>query len=82
MVIDKSERWWRGSEPADLHEYLVAFTADGYPADEIRDCVCRGCGGRTFGLCAGRHEDVVLDVRRDRHGPRRAQRNAARGASA
>lgn len=50
MVIDKSGTWWRGSTPADLHEYLVAFTAESHPADEIRDCVCSGCGGRVFGL--------------------------------
>ena len=31
------------------------------------------CGGRTIGLRPGRHEDVVLDVRRDGRGSRRAQ---------
>lgn len=50
MVIDKSGTWWRGEDLADLHAYLVAFTAEGYPADEIRDCVCGRCGGRVFGL--------------------------------
>jgi hypothetical protein len=50
VVIDKSGTWWRGSEAADLREYLVAFTAGGYPADEIRDSECSGCGGRVFGL--------------------------------
>ena len=31
MTIDKSGRWWRGTEPSDLDAYLVAYTADGYP---------------------------------------------------
>jgi hypothetical protein len=50
VVIDKSGTWWRGNQPADLHEYLVAFTTDRYQADEIRDSVCSRCGGRVFGL--------------------------------
>jgi hypothetical protein len=50
VVIDRSGTWWRGDDPRDLHDYLVAFTAEGHPADEIRDCVCSRCGGRVFGL--------------------------------
>jgi hypothetical protein len=50
VVIDKSGTWWRGEDLADLHAYLIAFTAEGHPADEIRDCVCGSCGGRVFRL--------------------------------
>ena len=33
MTIDKSGTWWKGTEFADIAEYLRDVTADGYPAD-------------------------------------------------
>jgi ribosomal protein S27AE len=47
MTIDTSGKWWKGTDFADLAEYLRGFTADGYPADEIVQSVCT-CGHTRF----------------------------------
>ena len=49
MTIDKSGRWWRGTEPSDLDAYLVAYTADGYPVSRVIHAVC-ACGERAFAV--------------------------------
>lgn len=49
MSIDTSGEWWKGSEAADLIEYLKAATAEGYLVDEIRPALCR-CGCDRFQL--------------------------------
>jgi hypothetical protein len=50
MAIDRSGTWWIDENAADVEEYLRQYTADGYPADEFRQCACGKCGGRLFGL--------------------------------
>jgi len=30
MSIDKSSKWWVGTEPEDIKEYLEAYSADGH----------------------------------------------------
>ena len=42
MVIDATGKWWKGSEPKDLKEYLEALSADQYPIDifTLRKCEC------------------------------------------
>jgi hypothetical protein len=50
MAMDRSGRWWIGEDVAGVEEYLREYTADGYPAEEIRQCTCGTCGGRVFGL--------------------------------
>ena len=47
MTIDRSGKWWRGSNPNDIEEYLSEYTADSYPTNEFRHCRCR-CNGETF----------------------------------
>jgi hypothetical protein len=57
MVIDDAGDLWTGSEPADIAEYLVAYTSteDGYPATAFRQLVCP-CGSNRFRLVrAGSH---------------------------
>ena len=49
MTIDKSGQWWKGTEFADVAEYLRDQTADGYPADEVVQSVCT-CGHTVFRL--------------------------------
>ena len=48
MTIDRSGQWWTGTEPADIDDYLTAFTADGYPATRVVHSVCAECQGQTF----------------------------------
>lgn len=47
MTIDKTGKWWVGTEPADATDYLVAYEAEGYAVDETRICRC-SCGSVTF----------------------------------
>src|ERR1051326_2640348 len=51
MAIQKSTEWWIGSEPADLHAYLAAFTRSNgrYPATLYRPARC-ACGSERFEL--------------------------------
>lgn len=50
MSIDKSDKWWRGSHASDIADYLVAYTADGYPATHVVHARCAKCGGNAFSL--------------------------------
>ena len=68
MTIDKSGKWWKGTEFRDIAEYLRDQTADGYPADDIVQSVCvcghtvfrlegdqdEGCARRTCAACGTR----------------------------
>src|SRR5215475_5520149 len=56
VAIDESGTWWRGENIDDLVEYLERYTAEGYPATDIRESVCGTCGGRVFGLRADQDE--------------------------
>jgi hypothetical protein len=49
MPIDRSARWWRGADFADLAEYLRIETAEAYPADTVVRAAC-ACGGGVFAL--------------------------------
>jgi len=49
MTIDTSGKWWKGSEPEDLDEYLRELTASGYQTTEFRLSKCQ-CGGIRFFL--------------------------------
>jgi len=51
MGIDKSGKWWVGTSPSDIKEYLEAYSSEGYPAQEFRQAKC-ACGGVTFELFA------------------------------
>ena len=51
MSIDKSGKWWIGSSPDDIREYLEAYSADGYQVSEFRSAKC-SCGGDEFRLAA------------------------------
>lgn len=55
MSIDKSGKWWVGTRPEDIKEYLEAYSAEGYPTSEFRKSKC-GCGSEVFELWADDEE--------------------------
>ena len=55
MTIDTSGKWWVGSDPEDIREYLDAFTEESYPMNEFRLARCN-CGGLVFRLEADTFE--------------------------
>jgi hypothetical protein len=69
MTIDKTRKFWVGTEPADAAEYLVAYEAEGYAVHETRICECHcgsvafrfeadrngGCAQRTCSTCGAKH---------------------------
>ena len=58
MAIDKSGRWWVGSTPTDLKEYLSEYMAQGYGLSEFRLCQCV-CGSAVFRLHADDENGVA-----------------------
>jgi hypothetical protein len=48
MTIDRSGASWIGTSPADIDEYLTAFTSDGYPATRVIHASCSTCQGTAF----------------------------------
>jgi hypothetical protein len=51
VSIDKSGEWWKGTSSTDIKEYLEAYSAGNYRADEFRLAKCE-CGRDTFRLTA------------------------------
>jgi len=51
VPIDKSGEWWKGSEYADLQEYLGLLDTEGYLVERVVQSVCT-CGGIVFRLQA------------------------------
>lgn len=49
MTIDTSGKWWIGSTPEDLNEYLQALSHESYPIDAFRLSRCN-CGSTVFNL--------------------------------
>lgn len=50
MTIDKSGLSWRGSDAADIDEYLSAYSASNYPVARVVHARCAQCGGSVFSL--------------------------------
>lgn len=61
MAIDKLGKWWVGSEPYDIEEYVRAYSSDGCKTDEFRLAKC-ACGSTEFGLWADDNEGVAKRV--------------------
>jgi hypothetical protein len=51
MSIDRSGKWWVGTDAGDIQEYLKAYSSDSYPIAEFRKATCT-CGGDAFLLLA------------------------------
>lgn len=58
MAIDTSGKWWIGSDPMDIREYLQAYSQEGYPTSQFRLCECT-CGSKTFKLEADDNEGAA-----------------------
>lgn len=51
VTIDRSGRWWTGSEPGDIEEYLADLTAGQVDAAvTFSRSQCRNCGSEVFAL--------------------------------
>jgi hypothetical protein len=50
MTIDKSGKFWKGTDAADLDEFVPAFAAGGYAVERMVHSRCADCGGTTFAL--------------------------------
>lgn len=55
MTIDTSGKWWVGSEPGEIKDFLEAYTEEEYPATEFRLAKC-SCGSLDFHLEADDEE--------------------------
>ena len=58
MTIDRSGKWWIGSEPQDLEAYLKAWTEEGYGIQAFRLARC-SCGSERFELEADENEGAA-----------------------
>ena len=56
MTIDKSGKFWKGTDAADLDEFVPAFAAGGYAVERMVHSRCAECGGTTFALRADDEE--------------------------
>ena len=54
-MIDRTGKWWIGTEAADVEEYLRGYTEGGYPADHFEAARC-ACSAAVFRLDADRDE--------------------------
>ena len=61
MAIDTSGKWWKGTNFADLAEYVRLLTNDGYPAEHVIQSICV-CGNSTFHLLADQDAGCVQRV--------------------
>jgi hypothetical protein len=61
MAINTSGKWWVGSIPEDLKEYLGAFSSDGYLTHEFRLAKCQ-CGSEDFYLWADDGEGTAKRI--------------------
>ena len=69
MTIDRSGKWWVGTEADDIQEYLRAYEAEGYAVHETRMSKCNcgsdefefeadpaeGCARRICAVCGAKH---------------------------
>ncbi|CAN7191581.1 hypothetical protein [Mesorhizobium sp. LjNodule214] len=58
MTVDTTGKWWVGSEPSDIAEFLRGYASEGYEVDEFRLARCR-CGFTSFLLDADDDEGVA-----------------------
>src|SRR5882672_4189821 len=58
MSIDTSGKWWVGTDPQDMKEYLEAYSEEGYKVQEFRLSKCQ-CGSLEFQLDADDTEGVA-----------------------
>jgi len=57
VAIDRSGKWWKGSDEADALEYLAALEPGGYPVDEVLPQSCE-CGGTSFHVYRNQDDEL------------------------
>ena len=62
MAIDRSGKWWKGTEPADLDEFLSAYSAGGYPVAKAAHARCGLCGREEFAVLVDDEEGCAVRV--------------------
>lgn len=50
MAIDKSGKWWRGTEPGDLAELVADYAPASRPVSRVTLASCAQCAGIRFGV--------------------------------
>ena len=58
MTIDTTGKWWVGTAPEDIEEYLDAYSSDGYKTHAFRLARC-SCGSDQFSLEADDNEGAA-----------------------
>jgi len=61
LTIDMSGNWWKGSEYADVEEYLRKLEPGGYPVDRVVQAQC-ACNGTRFELHVDQEEALAKTV--------------------
>src|SRR5689334_4464189 len=61
MTVDTSGKWWVGSHPEDVAEFLKSYAPEGYEVTEFRLATCK-CGSQAFVLFADDNEGVAKRV--------------------
>lgn len=61
MTVDTSGKWWVGTGPDDIREFLEAYTEDEHPSEEFRVAKCQ-CGSIDFELEADDEEGAARRV--------------------
>jgi hypothetical protein len=59
LPIDTSGQWWRGSEPADLDDYIAEYSAQSYPVSRTVHAQCDKDGGLVFSVRVDDEEGYV-----------------------
>jgi hypothetical protein len=57
MSIETSGKWWKGSEFADIADYLKALKPGGYDVDDVQQSVCQ-CGSTHFRILVDRDDEL------------------------
>ena len=60
MAIDRSGQWWIGDAPSDLDEYVIAFSAESYPAKKVVHARCASCGSDGFAVALDDEEGCAV----------------------
>ena len=58
MATDRTGGDWKGTDPAELQEFLAAYSADEYPIGDYRPSTC-ACGAIVFTVAADDDEGVA-----------------------
>ena len=61
MAIDTSGEWWKGSEVADIEEYLASLEPGGYPVDRATPGRC-ACGSAVFAVEVDRDNELARTI--------------------